>query len=75
MSTDNLELNLDLAVQNNPYIVVALRDFNVKLKYWYEHDQTSFKEPTMENIFSQFGLHQILINQLMYQILTLNVLT
>ena len=33
--TDNLELNLDLAVQNNPYLVVLLGEFNAKSKIWY----------------------------------------
>ena len=28
--TDNLELNLDLAVQNYPYLVAVLGDFNTK---------------------------------------------
>ena len=30
--TDKPELNLDLAVQNNPYLVVVLGDFNAKSK-------------------------------------------
>ena len=30
--THNLELNLDLPVQNNPYLVVVLGDFNAKSK-------------------------------------------
>ena len=33
--TDKLELSLNLAVQNNPYLVVVLGDFNAISKNWY----------------------------------------
>ena len=70
--TDNLELNLDLAVKSNPYLVVVLGDFNAKLKNWYGRDKTNFQGNALETLFSQFGLNQI--TRLIYQILLLNVL-
>ena len=42
--TENRELNIDLALQNNPYLVVALGDFNGKFKNWYGYDKTNFEE-------------------------------
>ena len=55
-------MNLDLAVQNNPYLVVVLGDFKAKPKNWYNYDKISFEGNVLETIFSQFGLHQIINN-------------
>ena len=55
--TDNLILNLDLAVQSNPYLVVVLGDFNGKLKTWYGCYKTNFEGNVLETPFSRFGLH------------------
>ena len=60
--TDNLELNLDLAVQNNLYLVVLLGEFNAKSKIWYGWDKTSFEGNVLETLFSQFALHQMINN-------------
>ena len=38
---ENLELNLESAVQNNPFLVVLLGDFNVKSSYWCKNDITT----------------------------------
>ena len=57
---NNLELNLDLTVQNNPHLVVAFGDFNAKSKNFYGCDQTNFAGNVLENLFSQFGLHQMI---------------
>ena len=33
--SENLETNLDRVFQNNPFLVVVIRDFNVKSSNWY----------------------------------------
>ena len=38
---ENLELNPESAVQNNPFPVVLLDDFNVKSSYWCKNDITA----------------------------------
>ena len=56
-------MSLDLAVQNNPYFVVVLGDFNAKSKNWYECHKTNFEGNVLETLFSQFVLHQMISNQ------------
>ena len=51
---------LDALAQKNPYLITAIGDFNAKSKTWYSQDQTSFEGNTIENITSQFGLHQLI---------------
>ena len=60
--TDNLELNLDQAIQNNPYLVAVVGEFNTKWKPWYCCDKINFEGNVSETIFSQFGLHQMISN-------------
>ena len=55
---DNLQLNLESAMQNNPFLVVLLGDFNVKSSNWYKNDITTSEGKAIENITSQFALHQ-----------------
>ena len=61
--TDSLELNLDLAIQNNPYLVVVLVHFYAISKNWYGYAKTNFKGNVLETLFSQFGLHQMIDNE------------
>ena len=39
---DNFELNLDSIVHRNPYVIVALGDFNAQTKGWYPLDKTTY---------------------------------
>ena len=57
---ENLELNLESAVQNNPFLVVLLGDFNAKSSNWCKNDITTTEGKAVENISSQFGLHQMI---------------
>ena len=57
---ENLELNLESAVQNNPFLVVLLGDFNAKSSNWCKNDITTTEGKAIENISSQFGLHQMI---------------
>ena len=58
--TENLELNLENMVQTNPFLVVAIGDFNAKSSNWFCHDKTNFEGDAIENLTSQFGLHQVI---------------
>ena len=58
--TGNLELNLENLVQRNPFLVVAIRDFNAKSSNWLCQDKTNFDGDAIENLTSQFGLHQVI---------------
>ena len=57
---DNLELNLGILSQKNPFLVVAIGDFNAKSKSWYINDSTTSQGNVFENITSQFALQQII---------------
>ena len=53
--TENLELNLENLMQRNPFLVVSIRDFNTK--------SSNFEGDAIENLTSQFGLHQVIKEQ------------
>ena len=54
---ENLELNIESAKQKNPFLVVLLGNFNAKSSNWCKNDMEG---KAIENISSQFGLHQII---------------
>ena len=56
---ENLELNLKSAVQNDPFLVVFLGDFNAKSSNWCKNDITTTEGKAIEDISSQFGLHRM----------------
>ena len=47
-------------MQNNPFLVVLLGDFNAKSSNWCKNDITTTEGKAIENISSQFGLHQMI---------------
>ena len=53
-------MTLDLVSKKNPFLVVVLGDFNAKLSQWYDKDGSTSEGISVENIASQFGLHQII---------------
>ena len=53
-------MSLENLMQRNPFLVVAIRDFNAKSSYWFCHDKTNFEGDAIENLTSQFGLHQVI---------------
>ena len=57
---ENLELNLESALQTNPFLVVPLGDFNAKSSNWCKNDITTTESKAIENISSQFYLHQMI---------------
>ena len=47
-------------VQKNPFLVVATGDFNAKSSNWFCQDKTNFEVDAIENLTTQFGLHQVI---------------
>ena len=45
---------------SNPFLIVVLGDFNVKLENWYKYDKPSYKGAKMDALTTQFGLQQII---------------
>ena len=58
--SDNFEMTLDLVSKKNPFLIVVLGDFNAKLSQWHDKDSSTSEGISIENITSQFGLHQII---------------
>ena len=57
--SQNFELTFEQLSENNPYLLIAIGDFNTKLRHWYSQD-TTFEGISIEKVASQFGLHQII---------------
>lgn len=57
---DNLELNLESSLQTNPFVVTVLGDFNAKLNNWFQHDHSTPEGISIDNIVTQYGLHQVI---------------
>ena len=49
-------MNLDILAQKKN----ICNDFKARSKNWYSQDKTSFESKTIESIFSQFALHQLI---------------
>ena len=58
--SDNFEMTLDLVSKKNPFLLVVLGDFNAKVGQWRDKDSSFSEGISVENITSQFGLHQII---------------
>ena len=57
---NNFELTLDAVSVTNPFLIVAIGDFNAKSSNWYTGDTITFEGSKTETIASQFGLQQIM---------------
>ena len=57
---EKIELNLENLVKINPFLVVAIGDYNAKSSNWFCHDKTNFEADAVESLISQFGLHQVI---------------
>ena len=55
---ETLELSLESAMQNNPFFVVLLGDFNAESSNWCKNDINTSEGKVIENISSQSALHQ-----------------
>ena len=47
-------------MQRNPFLVVAIGDFNAKSSNWFCQDKTNFEGDATENKIFQFGLLQVI---------------
>ena len=45
--------------RKNPFLLVAIGDFNAKSKFWYCNDNTTPQGKALENVTLQFVLHQV----------------
>ena len=46
--------------QRNPFLLVAIGDFNAKSSKWHWQDKSIFEGNVTDNIISQFGLCQVI---------------
>ena len=56
----NLELNHDTISADNPFLTVVLGDFNTESNLWYKNDKATYEGSKIDDIASQFGLHQLI---------------
>ena len=56
----HLELIINRVMQNTPYMMVFLGDFNAKCTNRYKHDKINLEGIAIENISSQCGLYQVI---------------
>ena len=57
---NNFELTVDAVSATNPFLIVAIDDFNAKSSNWYTGDTTTCEGSKIEAITSQFALQQII---------------
>ena len=57
---ENLELNLELSVQNNSFLVAVLGDFNATSSNWCKNDIITTESKRIANISAQFSLHEVI---------------
>ena len=62
---DNFEFTVDSIINKNPFLIVALGEFNAKTTNWYKNYINSCEGLKIDTITSQFGLQQI-INEPIY---------
>ena len=53
-------MKLETLARMNPFLTLAIDDFNAKSKNWCSQDSSNFEGITIENVTSQFGLSQII---------------
>ena len=46
--------------RKNLFLLATIGDFNVKPEFWYRNDNTTYQGKALENVTSQFGLHQVI---------------
>ena len=57
---ENFELTLDKIHENNPFIAIALGDFNAKSNNWCLSDITSLEGSRIDTIANSYGLNQLI---------------
>ena len=54
-----IKLNFNYIADKNPYLMVVLGDFNVKLNSWHTNGSRDIKESKIDILTSSFGFHEI----------------
>ena len=57
---EKLELNLELSVQNNSFLVAVLGDFNATSCNWCKNDIITTESKGIANISAQFSLDDVI---------------
>ena len=57
---ENLELNLELSIQNNSFLVAVLADFNATSSNCCKNDIITTESKGIANISAQFSLHEVI---------------
>ena len=55
---NNLELNLNSVMVNNPFLTGILGSFNVKSSLSYNNDITTYESSKIDDVTYQFGLQK-----------------
>ena len=55
-----VELNLEFIFNKNPYLIVAICDFNAKSHNWYKGDKTTGGGSNLDIMTSHYGITQII---------------
>ena len=55
---NKLNLTIESITQKNPFLTVAIGDFNAKSSKWWRDDKTTQEGLEIENLLSQFSLSQ-----------------
>ena len=56
----NLNLTLETITQKNPFVTVAIGDFNARSSKWWVNDKTTQEGLLIEELLAQFGLSQVI---------------
>ena len=55
---DNLKLNLDTLTDNNPFLVVAIGDFNVRSSSWCINDKSNYEGTKIDCLATEYDFRQ-----------------
>ena len=53
---DNLKLNLDAMTDNNPFLVVAIGDFNARSSSWFINDKSNYEGTKIDSSATEYDL-------------------
>ena len=56
----NLNLTLETITQKNPFVTVAIGDFNARSSKWWVNDKTTQEGLLIEELLAQLGLSQVI---------------
>ena len=57
---DNLKLNLDVVADNNPFLVVAISDFNAQSSSWCNNNKSNYEGTKSDCLATEYGLKQVI---------------